>query len=251
MQYSFLFLYILSFFFIIFIIIILYKSLINKCDNIYLLFGSILLNFILILCAKIIIDKGKTIKCQDPIYKKILYSKLKSDIKSGDLILYSNIKCNLITRTVGNPYYSHMGIVIKKNNKLYSLELVKEDFVYPKQNKYKNIILIPLEDRITNYLGNVYYCSLINKLSDINEQKLINYNYKPIKYSLNYSCGSFIAKVIEYLEIAKNVHSPFIWDIHNNIIKLANNIVYNNPIHVIADKLLINNISENKLLNYC
>lgn len=114
MQYSFLFLYILSFFFIIYIIIILYKSAINQCNNLYLLFGSLILNFIFILCGKIIIDKGKTIKCQDPIYKKILYSKLMPDIKSGDLILFSNAKCNLITRTIGNPYYSHMGIVIKK-----------------------------------------------------------------------------------------------------------------------------------------
>lgn len=252
MQYSFLLLFILILIFFTAIFIIIFVIIKYGWNSNYLLICSLLLNSLFIILGYIINKKGYSAKCKDfPIHKKILFSNLLKNVKTGDLLLFSNGRCNVITRTFGNPYYSHIGIIVNKNNKFYSLELVKNDMVYPKQDKYKNMILIPLEDRITNYSGQVFHCSLINKLSNENETKLNNYHLKNIKYSLNYSCGSFIAKLLENIQIANNLDSPYIWDIHNNIINLCNNTIYTNPINIIADKLVINNINENSLMNYC
>ena len=72
-----------------------------------------------------------------------------------------------------------------------------------------------------------------------------------IKFSLLNNCGYFIGKLLEDLNIANNITSWKFWTIHNNIINLCNNTIYNNPLQLISDELLIDNVNNNKLLNYC
>ena len=167
------------------------------------------------------------------------------------MLLFSNIRCNVITRTIGNPYFSHIGIIIKKLDIFYVLELVFNDYVYPKQPRKANIILTPLNDRIKNYSGYVFYCKLLNTLSLDQEQQLINISNKDVKFTILNNCGYYIGKLLEDLNIANNIVSWKFWNIHNNIIKLCNNTIYNNPIQLISDDLLIDNINKNKLLNFC
>lgn len=213
---------------------------------------SILINIILIIIFYIIYKNGISKKCQDyPIYNKILFSDLIKNAKSGDLLLFSNSRCNVVTRTFGNPYYSHIGIIVKKNNKLFSLELVKNDNIYPKKNRYKGLICIPLDDRILYYSGYIYYCKLNKELDNNQENKLIEYSNKKIKYSYTQVCSSWIAKILEDLNIEKNLNTWKFWKIHNNIINICNNIIYTYPILIVHNKLLINNIDNNNFMNYC
>ena len=116
---------------------------------------------------------GKGEYCSDfPLYKKILISKVLSDCESGDLILFSNIRSDIITRTMGNPYFSHIGIILKELDGVYIIELVNDDYVYKKESKKSDMIYNPLVDRVKNYSGYVYYSKLINRLSSENEIKL-------------------------------------------------------------------------------
>ena len=213
---------------------------------------SIFINILLIFLFSIIFYYGIGQSCKEyPIYNKILVSNIINECKSGDLLLFSHARYNVVTRTLGNPYFSHIGIIIKKENKLYVLELVYYDYVYPKHSRKTNIIVTPLIDRIKNYSGYVFYCKLINNLSFDKENYLINISNEDIKFSLLNNCNYFIGKLLEDLNIANNIISWKFWTIHNNIINLCNNTIYNNPIQVISDDLLIDNINNNKLLNYC
>jgi hypothetical protein len=218
----------------------------------YFLIISLIINILLLLLFYLIYKNGYSIKCEDyPIYNKILLSRILKIAKGGDLLLFSNSRCNVVTRTFGNPYYSHIGIIIKKNNKLYTLELVKDDNVYPKQNRYKGLIIIPLEDRILHYSGSVYYCQLINPLDQDLENKLLNISNTKVNYNIFNACSFYIAKILEELKISKNLVTWKLWEIHNNIINLCNNSIYNNPILIIQDKLLINDVNKNSIMNYC
>jgi hypothetical protein len=213
---------------------------------------SISINILLILLFYIIYYYGNGKSCTDyPIYNKILVSNIVNECKSGDLLLFSNLRCNVITRTLGNPYFSHIGIIVKKLDELYVLELVLNDYVYPKQSKKANLIFTPLIDRIKNYSGYVFYCKLLNNLSLENENKLLDISNENNKFTILNNCGYFIGKLIEDLNIAQNITSCKFWTIHNNIINLCNNIIYSSPIQLISDELLLNNINNNKLLNFC
>lgn len=213
---------------------------------------SISIHILFIILFYIIYIYGIGYCCKDfPIYNKILLSNIINDCKSGDLLLFSNIRCNVLTRTIGNPYFSHIGIIIKKMNLLYVLELVLNDHIYPNQPKQQNIIITPLNDRIRYYSGHVFYCKLLNRLSIEKEHKLLNISNIYQKFSPLNNCGYFIGKILEDLQIATDITSSKFWTIHNNIIDLCNNIIYTIPINVISDELLINNVNNNKLLNHC
>lgn len=220
--------------------------------NKILFYISIFINILIIFLFSIMFYYGIGKSCKDyPIYNKILVSNILNECKSGDLLLFSNARYNVATRTLGNPYFSHIGIIIKKENKLYVLELVYYDYVYPKHSRKTNIIVTPLIDRIKNYSGYVFYCKLLNNLSLDKENYLINISNEDIKFSLLNNCSYFIGKLLEDLNIANNIISWKFWTIHNNIINLCNNTIYNNPLQLISDELLIDNVNNNKLLNYC
>lgn len=216
----------------------------------YLVF-SIILNIILLLIFYYLYKKSvPNGKCNDyPIFNNILLSNINP--KSGDLLLFNNSNYNIITRTIGNPIFSHIGIIVNKNNKIYSLEMVKKDNIYPKQPRMSNIILIPLEDRIKYYSGNIYYCKLNKELTLTQKNQLIEISNKKIKYSYKDNCGKFIANILEELKIGKNLIPLLFWKAHNNVIKLCNGDIYDYPIELISNDRIIDNINDNKLFNYC
>ena len=211
-----------------------------------------MINLILIIIIYIMYKTGKGEYCSDfPLYKKILISKVLNDCESGDLILFSNIRCDIITRTMGNPYFSHIGIILKELDGVYIIEVVNDDYVYKKESKKSDMIYNPLVDRVKNYSGYVYYSKLINRLSSENEIKLKEIRKRENRFTILNNCGYFIGKVLEETNIARNITSWKFWTIHNKIIDLCDNITYGVPIQLIADELLLNNITENKLVNYC
>ena len=234
----------------------------------YITLLSILITLILLLSIYLIIQVGDNNNCHKKhIYQYITYDNIESNIKSGDLLLFSNLNFNFIPRVFGHPSFSHTGLVVKKNNQLYSLEMVKQDWVYPKQTYMKNIIMIPLKDRIKNYSGYVYHTSLLKPLTIQQENELYNYsqkNYKFIQLKDFYQifrifnrnsnikmCSQFTANILEDFNILPKTNPYIFWNYHKKIIDLCDGKTYSQPIQIIPNELLINNILERKVLNYC
>jgi hypothetical protein len=121
----------------------------------YLLIVSIIINlfFLFLLYWIVYLESSDDNKY---IYQYITYNNIKSDLKSGDMLLFSNQSYTLIPRIVGHPTFSHIGMVVKKNNQLYSLEIVDNAWIYRKKKKMNGIIVIPLKDRIKNVLIEIY-----------------------------------------------------------------------------------------------
>lgn len=192
------------------------------------------------------------------IYKYITYNNLKSTIKSGDLLLFSYLQYQYITRSVGHPAFSHMAIVIKYNDQLYSLELVGGEILYPYTIPKIGLIFHPLEDRIKYYNGYVYHASLLNPLSLEKEKELYKYINKPYKIasnpvtflfslftnpkSYNKVCSQFILHILENLNIINKINPYKFWNYNRKLVKLCNDKIYSQPIQIISDDLLINNV---------
>ena len=198
------------------------------------------------------------------LYKKILYNNAKHSIKNGDLVLFNSNTHNLITRTFGNSTFSHIGIIIKINNVLNVLELVKDDFVYPGNNRYSGIIVTPLYDRITYYNGNVSIASLKQKLTNKQITQLhnfINKKYVFTKYQLSSLimsnnnerfCSEFIAEILNELNISSIPIKQYKIYLQTAIVNLCNNTIYKYPVHIISEHTLLNNIDdEYNTINYC
>jgi len=132
------------------------------------------------------------------LYKKILLNNVINDIKPGDLLLFSSNKYNIITRTFGNSTFSHIAIVIQINNKLYTLEMVEDDYIYPGNVQHTGVITIPLEDRIQYYNGQIYLASLIHPLNTQQINKLNSYKDKNYKFLTKKMLFSYSMQKINY-----------------------------------------------------
>ena len=141
--------------------------------------------------------------------------------------------------------------------------MVNNDWVYPQKPKLKNIILIPLKDRIKYYRGYVYYASLLQPLSLEQENIILKhyntkYEFINIKnfYKLFYKnshikmCSQFIANILEELNLCSKTQSYKFWSYHKKIINLCNNIIYSNPVQIIPNDLILSNIENRKLIFY-
>lgn len=234
------------------------------------LFISILINLLLLLFIIISIKTSNDLNkpYNKYIYQYILYENIKNDLKSGDLVLFSNLNYSIISRTIGHPTFSHIGIIVKYKDNLYSLEMVNNDLVYPSESPFKNVILIPLYDRIKFYSGYCYIASLSKPLSKNKENKLHNYYKKNIRFLNTYDilfkyfsvfkrnsnkqmCSQYIANILEELGLLDNINHLKFWNYHKKIIKICNNTIYNHPVQIIPNDLLLNNIHESKIINYC
>lgn len=201
--------------------------------------------FLLLICILFIIialKQGHYVKCKDiPLYKHMLASDI--PFKAGDLLLFSNSSYKVINRTFGNNYYSHVGIVVEENGRLYSMELTN----YPILNKEQ--IYIDLFYRIENYSGQIFYKQLNNNIF-VDKNKLIeiskrNYNFN----SLINNCAIFILNTLKESGIANiNYNKLLFWKTMDKVVYCEN---YDNPIKIIPDKMVIKNINENKKLNVC
>lgn len=210
------------------------------------------------------------------VHKKILLSDLITNIKSGDLLLYSYSdvdSTNFGNRLFGHSRFPHIAIVIKINNKLFTCEMVANDKIEPgNPNFYTGMNIFPLETRICHYTGNVYIASLIKPLT--NKQYNIFYNIiqnKKYKFSNKFNvalqflsnttemssnkrfCGELIVEIINSMKLLnKPIHAKKHM-LTTAIIDLCDNITYTYPIHIICDKLIIKDINDLKdnYLTYC
>lgn len=115
-----------------------------------------------------------------PGYEEVNYQSLIHKFKTGDIILFHAID-NLNTAIIGS-YYGHIGIVYKKNNKLY----IFEAFKYNKNKNYLNcnfngVELSDLENRLKTYKGYCFYKELAKPVSVKNVENFEHF----MKYALN------------------------------------------------------------------
>ena len=99
----------------------------------------------------------------------IKYDKLYDELETGDIYLFSGngFKSNVI-KFVDNSMFSHIGLSIKRKNKLYvghSTTVVK-----PVGTKIQS-----LEDVINEYDGKIFYRSIYPKLTEEEKKTLIEY----------------------------------------------------------------------------
>jgi hypothetical protein len=211
----------------------------------------------------------RTSECKDlKIFKKILLSNVVNKVKEGDLILFSSNRYNILTRTFGNDTFSHIGIVVKINDKFYIYEMVEKDYMSPKTDYVNGISFSLIEDRIKNYNGNVYISSLINNLSEYQIEKLNNFTKRSFNFTKRWKmpfilytsimlknerfCSELIAELLNILNISNIPFKSKKSKLQTNIINLCNDIIYYKPIHIIPDNLLINQIrNKNNYIDFC
>ena len=224
----------------------------------YILFIIIIFIIYIFKCFNITLDDNcKSYK----IYKKILYSNVISQVKSGDLVFFDNTLTSIYERTFGHPQFSHIGIIVEINNEIYISDCNPDDvFINNKKIINKGLNLVPFYDRIYNYNGYVYISSLKHPLTIIQKQKLNHILNKNIDFlstfkivtsyifNVNYiymnemTCIEYIAYILDKLKITYNLSKSNKKDLSNNIIELSNSELYYNPVHVIIDNLIIKNL---------
>ena len=225
----------------------------------YILIVSIIINIILLVLFYSIFTISDYNTRQ--IYKCITYKDIQKDIKSGDILLFSSYDYSLITRTCGHLVFSHIGIVVKYKQQLYSLELTHQESIYPNQKPTTGLVFIPLKDRITYYQGYVYLASLLTPLTKKQNIKLYNYSKQNYKFldSLSFSsifnsksksqiCSQFIYNILKDLNIILSNDSERMWTYMRSIIKQCNNTLFSYPIQIISNDLLINKLSDNSII---
>ena len=210
------------------------------------------------------------------IYYKILLDDIINNVKTGDLILFSdNVKVP-INVIVGNNKFSHSGIIVVINNIPHVYEIIDSRHGYTTHKKLKPFIkpvqLTPLHTRIKYFSGNCFISSLNQELSQNQINKLTNFINNNHYYTfINYNkwfpfifssfitpesrfCHEFIADILDKLQITSNLMSNSKINLSTELINICNGNIYSNPIHIIPNDLLIpKNININKLpeLNYC
>jgi hypothetical protein len=184
-----------------------------------------------------------------------------NNIKTGDLILFSSYTYYPLFRIFGDHTFSHIGIVVKFNNQLYSLELFD---IYPINNKiYYNKNLIPLYTRLNTYTGTTFIASLKKPLNNIQLQKLFKFInkkakfYNPIElyfaklhnfnFKNKYSCSSYIYHLLIYIGLIQNDNINNI-DIHKYLINFCNNYLYNYPVEILYTNSQIKKIVNKSII---
>jgi hypothetical protein len=197
----------------------------------------------------------------------INYKDIKDTLKQGDIILFSAYSFEISTRLLGDQSYSHIGMVIEDENKLYSLEMVDGDYILPGEQLSYNIIKTPLYERIANYGGYVFISSKreINTYEENDKiKKISNRQYKfstkseqikTILFNKNYKnnkfCSEYIAEILTELNIIDSNNTSK-RNIHSEIIKLCGGKIYMDPIRIITDLQYTTNLSNNKsITNIC
>ena len=160
-------------------------------------------------------------------------------------------------------------MVIQINNKLYTLEMVEDDYIYPGNVQHTGVITIPLEDRIQYYNGQIYLASLIHPLNTQQINKLNSYKDKNYKFLTKKNiiflfnaknkllgnerfCSEFISEILHNINISSIPYQSDKTKLQTEIINLTHNTIYKRPVQLIHEKLLINNINLNyDTINYC
>lgn len=193
------------------------------------------------------------------IYKKMLLNTLLPNIKPGDLVLFSSNKFQTTTRVFGNRIFSHIGIVIEQDNKLKILEITWSGRILLHQINSKGLQISDLSKRIYSYCGNVYIASLKKPSLDFmtNINKILSEPYKfteswklPLVLLTNINldherfCSEYIADILNRTNISSIPWNSKKIDLHTAIVKLCDENIYSDPIQIIDERLLINDINN-------
>jgi len=198
------------------------------------------------------------------------------NLDSCDLVLFSAYDFSK-NRIFSNLEYSHIGMILK-TDKLYSIEMIQDDYIFPGYKTYKNINKFDLVYRILHYPGFVYIASYNNTLTNIQYNKFNKICNLPFTYSSTFQifntiikqnnilcdaldqrcinkhqsiyCSNLIALILYNLNIYKFKNIKPI-NYHNTIINLCDGKLFTEPIRIISKKNIINNIYNTKINDYC
>lgn len=98
------------------------------------------------------------------IMNEAIYDNVKDQIKAGDLLLFAEMRIAYFAR-VGHPIFTHLGMIIMIGGKPHVFEMVGPGYRLGKHRRGDNIIIMPLDERIKQYRGNVYIASLRKRLT--------------------------------------------------------------------------------------
>lgn len=146
-------------------------------------------------------------------YKKYEITEL-NNLNTGDIILFRYYKSSDINNFIlqkmllpllSDNYYGHIGMIIKKNNKLYTIEFVQDYYHCLYTNTFKNgSILLDAFNRIYNYYGRII---IIKNNCNISNDKIFKFvdKYKNHKYGKKrLFCTTYLSKLLYYLKIIKH-----------------------------------------------
>lgn len=196
-------------------------------------------------------------------YKTVIFDDILDNVETGDIILFSSYSYIPIFRIFGHNTFSHIGMIIKLNNQIFSLEMT--DYYRLNNIDYYNKCLFPLYDRINTYTGNVFICKLKNKLNTYqidklnelvkNDSKFLSpielflYMSHNINYKNKYTCGSYIYFILQELNVISNLKINNI-DINPFLINMCHqNIIYNYPVELLCNSSKIKKLT-NKSISY-
>jgi hypothetical protein len=197
-------------------------------------------------------------------YKTILLDGNLDKLNTGDIILFSSYAYDPIFRIFGDYTFSHVGMVVKIDNQLFSLEMTDS---YKLNNKiYTNKCLFPLYEKVDKYTGNVFICKLkeelnqnqLNILYDLIKQDFKFYSPIEIYLAMSHNMkfhnkfcgGSLIFYLLQQINIIdKNIKIDNI-DINSYLVNLCHqNTIYNYPIEFLCNNSNIKKIYK-KTIEY-
>lgn len=186
-------------FYIICIIIYLIIKKIPKKNKTYYI--TIIILLLLIIIEIKLLPKYKI---DNIIHLKKIYNNL----NTGDLVLFRSYNSydlpdfvifRLITSLLSDNYFSHIGIIVKINNKPYIMECSQEILFCSYSKKLKNgSVLIEPYKRIKEYYGDIYIVkNNLHKYINDNDNILFFEKYKKCKYLEDLLiCTTFINKFL-------------------------------------------------------
>ena len=159
--------------------------------------------------------------------KKIKYSEIFSQLKTGDIILFRADDASLVPILIFGDSFSHVGIVYEKDGQYFIVESVGGKDHNGMGNNERGVTISPLYAKILTYPGTTYLKRL-NKPLDFAKLRLFdiaiekyggsNFYYKnPVEYakkcviiarnknnkSNNFSCAMIISRIIQDIGLIK------------------------------------------------
>lgn len=210
-------------------------------NNINILVLCTWIVFSLFLLLRIVIDN------ENSNLKKIQFIKIKDIAETGDLICFRWNYVDALFRIFSN--FSHVGMIIKINKKLYILE------IHPNEDDKINggVHLYLLENRIKGYYGNYYYTKLnttYKKRKNIKNH--IKSNLQFYKQSIHFDDNFKYIFVQNYIYNLFNLkinkrNTMFCSEFIGNILKKTNIYVYHNLISLHPSSFLNFKINQKYL----
>jgi len=187
--------------------------------------------------------------------KYIEISNIYDELKNGDIILFKSNTIFYVNIFLTNTYYTHIGMVVKKNGILYISETNAGDVLYTPNCKTKNCSeLLPLLIRIKYYPGDAFLMKLNKPLTSEKEELLLKYSNEKIPYPTSFQafinyftrnnnirhCFQHVGNLLDKIGITTNIMKnniinicPAVENIYTK--KINDGYQYNTPIKILYD----------------